>query len=84
MRLIGQAHTMLHERGIVRIQTDIRVGSRYEFFFFSIVSLLFNVWLMVLSGPIRSSLSAKRSQPWNEYWMPARRLDECSEVLLLG
>lgn len=33
MRLIGQAHTMLHERGIVRIQTDIRVGSRYEFFF---------------------------------------------------
>ena len=28
MRLIGQAHTMLHEKGIVRIQTDIRVGSR--------------------------------------------------------
>lgn len=29
MRLIGQAHTMLHRKGIVRIQTDIRVGSRY-------------------------------------------------------
>ena len=29
MRLIGQAHTMLHQKGIVRIQTDIRVGSRY-------------------------------------------------------
>ena len=29
MKLIGQAHTMLHEKGIVRIQTDIRVGSRY-------------------------------------------------------
>lgn len=28
MRVIGQAHTMLHEKGIVRIQTDIRVGSR--------------------------------------------------------
>lgn len=33
MRLIGQAHTMLHEQGIVRIQTDIRVGSRYGGFF---------------------------------------------------
>ena len=31
MRLIGQAHCMLHEKGIVRIQTDIRVGSRYVF-----------------------------------------------------
>ncbi|CAL8580987.1 UPF0045 protein M15 [Xanthoria parietina] len=30
MRLIGQAHTMLHEQGIVRIQTDIRVGSRTD------------------------------------------------------
>ena len=30
MRLIGQAHVMLHEKGIVRIQTDIRVGSRSD------------------------------------------------------
>lgn len=30
MRLIGQAHFMLHKKGIVRIQTDIRVGSRYD------------------------------------------------------
>lgn len=29
MKLIGQAHMMLHEKGIVRIQTDIRVGTRY-------------------------------------------------------
>lgn len=28
MRLIGQAHVMLHDQGILRIQTDIRVGSR--------------------------------------------------------
>lgn len=28
-RVIGQAHTLLHNQGIVRIQTDIRVGSRY-------------------------------------------------------
>ena len=30
MHLIGQAHFMLHKKGIVRIQTDIRVGSRYD------------------------------------------------------
>jgi len=28
--VIGQAHCMLHEKGIVRIQTDIRVGSRTD------------------------------------------------------
>jgi Thiamine-binding protein len=31
MTVIGQAHTMLHEKGILRIQTDIRVGSRCVF-----------------------------------------------------
>ncbi|MCJ1253006.1 hypothetical protein MMC24_000813 [Lignoscripta atroalba] len=30
MKLIGQAHTVLHEKGILRIQTDIRVGSRID------------------------------------------------------
>ncbi|KXL47159.1 MAG: hypothetical protein FE78DRAFT_144635 [Acidomyces sp. 'richmondensis'] len=30
MTLIGQCHSMLHARGIVRIQTDIRVGSRTD------------------------------------------------------
>ncbi|MCJ1422252.1 hypothetical protein MMC29_000132 [Sticta canariensis] len=30
MRLIGQAHVMLHERGVLRIQTDIRIGSRID------------------------------------------------------
>ncbi|KAL9017104.1 MAG: hypothetical protein Q9185_005564 [Variospora sp. 1 TL-2023] len=30
MRLIGQAHVMLHKKGVVRIQTDIRVGSRID------------------------------------------------------
>jgi hypothetical protein len=35
--VIGQAHTMLHQQGVVRIQTDIRVGSRY-------------VWSLPLSG----------------------------------
>lgn len=29
MRLIGRAHVLLHNQGVIRIQTDIRVGSRY-------------------------------------------------------
>jgi hypothetical protein len=27
-QVIGQAHYILHQQGIVRIQSDIRVGSR--------------------------------------------------------
>jgi len=30
MRVIGQAHTLLHSNGVVRIQSDIRVGSRTD------------------------------------------------------
>jgi uncharacterized protein (TIGR00106 family) len=30
MKVIGQAHSMLHEKGVVRIQSDIRVGSRTD------------------------------------------------------
>lgn len=30
MRVIGQCHVMLHANGVVRIQTDIRVGSRTD------------------------------------------------------
>ncbi|GAM85978.1 hypothetical protein ANO11243_039880 [Dothideomycetidae sp. 11243] len=30
MTLIGRCHGMLHQRGIVRIQSDIRVGSRTD------------------------------------------------------
>lgn len=30
MRVIGQAHSMLHASGVVRIQSDIRVGSRTD------------------------------------------------------
>ncbi|ORY12957.1 YkoF-like protein [Clohesyomyces aquaticus] len=30
MKVIGQCHSMLHERGVVRIQSDIRVGSRTD------------------------------------------------------
>jgi len=28
--VIGQCHALLHQKGIVRIQSDIRVGSRTD------------------------------------------------------
>lgn len=30
METIGKAHTLLHQKGVVRIQSDIRVGSRTD------------------------------------------------------
>ena len=30
MELIGQFHVVLHEKGVVRIQSDIRVGTRTD------------------------------------------------------
>lgn len=30
MTVIGQCHTLLHANGVVRIQSDIRVGSRID------------------------------------------------------
>lgn len=30
MKVIGQCHSMLHERGVLRIQSDIRVGTRTD------------------------------------------------------
>lgn len=30
MRVIGQAHALLHKNGVVRIQSDIRVGTRTD------------------------------------------------------
>jgi len=30
MRVIGQCHSMVHANGVVRIQSDIRVGSRTD------------------------------------------------------
>jgi uncharacterized protein YqgV (UPF0045/DUF77 family) len=29
MKLIGQAHSLIHQNGVARIQSDIRVGTRY-------------------------------------------------------
>lgn len=28
--LIGQAHTVLHRNGVMRIETDVRIGTRTE------------------------------------------------------
>jgi len=30
MAVIGQCHARLHEQGVLRIQTDIRVGTRID------------------------------------------------------
>ncbi|KAG9231741.1 cell wall biogenesis protein-like protein Ecm15 [Amylocarpus encephaloides] len=30
MKLIGQAHTLVHQNGVLRIQSDIRVGTRTD------------------------------------------------------
>jgi len=30
MKVIGQCHAMLHQNGVVRIQSDIRVGTRTD------------------------------------------------------
>ncbi|XMA19748.1 hypothetical protein WAI453_012539 [Rhynchosporium graminicola] len=30
MHLIGQAHTLVHQNGVVRVQTDIRAGTRTD------------------------------------------------------
>jgi uncharacterized protein YqgV (UPF0045/DUF77 family) len=45
-QVIGQAHTLLHKQGIVRIQTDIRVGSRYV----SLGAHLFFSFNVIISG----------------------------------
>lgn len=29
-RIIGQAHQLLHDQGVVRIQSDIRIGTRTD------------------------------------------------------
>lgn len=31
MRVIGQAHTLVHQGGVLRVQTDIRAGTRWVF-----------------------------------------------------
>lgn len=56
MRLIGQAHVMLHKKGIVRIQTDIRVGSRYD----STKRALASIESSQFTGRIKSRSSAIR------------------------
>ena len=44
MGLIGRCHVMLHEKGVVRIQTDVRVGTRYVILCFVLLCcvVLFN------------------------------------------
>lgn len=30
MRVIGQCHALLHRNGVVRIQSDVRIGTRTD------------------------------------------------------
>lgn len=30
MKVIGQAHSVLHAKGVVRIQSDVRIGTRTD------------------------------------------------------
>ena len=30
MKVIGQAHTLVHQNGVARVQTDIRIGTRFD------------------------------------------------------
>jgi uncharacterized protein YqgV (UPF0045/DUF77 family) len=30
MRVIGQCHALLHQNGVVRIQSDVRIGTRTD------------------------------------------------------
>lgn len=30
MRVIGQAHTVVHQRGVLRVQSSMRVGTRTD------------------------------------------------------
>ncbi|KAI1365223.1 YkoF-like protein [Xylaria arbuscula] len=57
MRVIGQAHSVVHARGVVRVQSSMRVGTRLVVIFNSLLKLFnprplpnFDEW----SGRIRS------------------------------
>ena len=34
MKVIGQAHALVHQKGVLRVQSSMRVGTRGVFFFF--------------------------------------------------
>lgn len=38
MRLIGFAHTLIHQEGIARVQTDIRIQTRYDCCYIYVIS----------------------------------------------
>lgn len=57
MKVIGQAHGILHDKGIVRIQTDIRVGSRYAPFIKFVLCGFFRLSRRKPMWPAFSSIS---------------------------
>jgi len=43
MTVVGKAHALLHNNGVVRVQTDIRIGTRYRHLQMKMVSFLLHV-----------------------------------------
>lgn len=72
MRLIGQAHTLVHQNGILRVQTDIRIGTRYTFNWFAVSQ--FHQTNGNSAERTRSSITLRRSQKLRAYWPLMERL----------
>jgi len=49
LAVVGKAHTVVHRRGVVRVQSSMRVGSRYVFFPSSFSFFAFRVYLTSLA-----------------------------------
>jgi hypothetical protein len=71
--LIGKAHTLVHQNGVLRVQTDIRVGTRSVSLSCMVihVSVVESERLICVLGRIRSSISQRR----------CRRLSLCLLVM---
>ncbi|RCI15971.1 hypothetical protein L249_2192 [Ophiocordyceps polyrhachis-furcata BCC 54312] len=46
MTVIGKAHTIVHQRGVVRVQSSIRAGSRFVIFSASLGTLILTDGIM--------------------------------------
>ncbi|KAJ5081619.1 cell wall biogenesis protein [Penicillium alfredii] len=51
VQLIGFAHTFVHQQGIARVQTDIRIQTRYSLSYFFCAIYQLCVYAMILTAP---------------------------------
>ena len=68
-KVIGQAHSLLHEKGVVRIQSDIRIGSRYAGHAAAVLG-----WINKLIYPGRTKCNhlKTKSMRWKSCWQQIR------------